>query len=143
MGAVLWAHADRSSGKQGDVLTVQFTGIGIPRLGLNGGPALKYHEAFSHQVATDDQADTDPLWNSFVGNGWREGARARCKDKWSLPRQITPRVLSAAVADLDRATAQRAFEAMMKLGRIDIAAIESAWGRWRCLNPAATSAVRC
>ena len=117
MGTVHRAPADYPSGKQGDVLTVEFTVIGIPCLGLNGGPAFKHHEAFSFQVATDDQAETDRLWNAVVGNGGQESACGWCKDKWGLSWQITPRALTAAIADPDRAAAKRAFEAMMQMGK--------------------------
>ena len=126
VGTVLRAPGDYPSGKQGDVLTVEFTVIGIPCLGLNGGPAFKHHEAFSFQVATDDQAETDRLWNAIVGNGGQESECGWCKDKWGLSWQITPRALIAAIADPDRAAAKRAFEAMMRMRRIDIAAIEAA-----------------
>ena len=114
-------------GKQGDVLTVEFTVIGIPCVGLNGGPEFKHNEAFSFQIATDDQAETDRLWNAIVGNGGQESACGWCKDKWGLSWQITPRVLIAAFSDRDRAAAKRAFEAMMTMKKIDIAAIEAAW----------------
>ena len=100
--------------------------IGIPCLGLNGGPAFKHNEAFSFQVATDDQAETDRLWNAIVGNGGQESACGWCKDKWGLSWQITPRALTAAITDPDRAAAKRAFEAMMQMRKIDIAAIEAA-----------------
>jgi predicted 3-demethylubiquinone-9 3-methyltransferase (glyoxalase superfamily) len=125
-GAAHRAPGDYPAGKQGDVLTVEFTVIGIPCLGLNGGPAFKHAEAFSFQVATDDQAETDRLWNAIVGNGGQESACGWCKDKWGLSWQITPRALTAAIADPDRAAAKRAFEAMMQMRRIDIAAIEAA-----------------
>jgi len=126
VGAILRAPADYPSGKQGDVLVVEFTVIGIACMGLNGGPGITHNEAFSFQVATDDQAETDRLWDAIVGNGGRESACGWCKDKWGLSWQITPRVLTAALADPDRAAARRAFEAMMKMGKIDIAAIEAA-----------------
>jgi predicted 3-demethylubiquinone-9 3-methyltransferase (glyoxalase superfamily) len=126
VGTVHRAPGDYPAGKQGDVLTVEFTVIGIPCLGLNGGPAFKHQEAFSFQVATDDQAETDRLWNAIVGNGGQESACGWCKDKWGLSWQITPRALTAAIADPDRAAAKRAFKAMMQMRRIDIAAIEAA-----------------
>jgi 2-polyprenyl-6-hydroxyphenyl methylase/3-demethylubiquinone-9 3-methyltransferase len=107
-------------------LTAEFTVIGIPCLGLNGGPAFKHSEAFSFQVATDDQAETDRLWNAIVGDGGRASACGWCKDKWDLSWQITPRALTAVIADPDHAAAKRAFEAMMQMTRIDIAAIEAA-----------------
>ena len=124
--AVHYAPGDYPSGKEGDELTVEFTVLGIPCLGLNGGPAFKHSEAFSFQVATDDQAETDRLWNAIVGNGGQESACGWCKDKWGLNRQITPRALTDAVADPDRAAAKRAFEAMMAMRKIDIATIEAA-----------------
>jgi 2-polyprenyl-6-hydroxyphenyl methylase/3-demethylubiquinone-9 3-methyltransferase len=127
VGAVLRAPGDFPDGKQGDVLTVEFSVIGIPCLGLNGGPTFKHNEAFSFQVATDDQAETDRLWNAIVGNGGEESACGWCKDRWGLSWQITPRVLMTAIADADRAAAKRAFEAMMQMRKIDIAAIEAAW----------------
>ncbi|WP_353151968.1 VOC family protein [Pollutimonas bauzanensis] len=124
--AVHHAPGDYPSGKQGDVLTVEFTVMGIPCLGLNGGPALKHSDAFSFQVSTDDQAETDRLWNAIVGNGGQESACGWCKDKWGLSWQITPRALIAAITDPDQAAAKRAFEAMMEMVKIDIATIEAA-----------------
>jgi predicted 3-demethylubiquinone-9 3-methyltransferase (glyoxalase superfamily) len=126
VGAVFRAPTDYPAGKAGDVLTVQFTVIGIPCLGLNGGPAFKHSEAFSFQIATDDQAETDRLWNAIVGNGGQESECGWCKDKWGLSWQITPRVLTEAIADLDPAVARRAFQAMMGMRKIDVAAIEAA-----------------
>jgi len=126
VGAVHRAPGDYPSGKQGDVLTVEFVVMGIPCLGLNGGPAFKQSEAFSFQVATEDQKETDGLWNAIVGNGGQESACGWCKDKWGLSWQITPRVLMEAIADPDPAVAKRAFEAMMQMTKIDIAAIEAA-----------------
>ncbi len=120
------APGDYPAGKQGDVLTVEFTVMGIPCLGLNGGPAVTHNDAFSFQVATDDQAETDRLWNAIVGNGGQESACGWCKDKWGLSWQITPRVLMAAITDPDPAVAKRAFDAMMGMQKIDIAAIEAA-----------------
>jgi len=124
--AIHCAPGDYPSGKQGDVLTVEFTVIGIPCLGLNGGSAFKHNEAFSFQIATDDQAETDRLWDAIVGNGGQESACGWCKDKWGVSWQITPRALTAAITDPDRAAAKRAFKAMMGMGKIDIAAIEEA-----------------
>ena len=124
--AVYHAPADYPAGKQGDVLTVQFSVLGIPCLGINGGPAFKHSEAFSFQVATDDQAETDRLWHAIVDNGGQESACGWCKDKWGVSWQITPRALIQALADPDPAAAQRAFEAMMEMGKIDIAAVEAA-----------------
>ncbi len=126
VGRVHRAPGDYPSGKQGDVLTVEFTVMGIPCLGLNGGPAFIHTEAFSFQVATDDQGETDRLWNAVVGNGGQESECGWCKDKWGLSWQITPRALIAAIADPDPAAAKRAFEAMMQMRKIDIAAIEAA-----------------
>lgn len=127
VGAVCRAPGDFPDGKQGDILTVEFTVMGIPCLGLNGGPAFKHSEAFSFQVSTDDQAETDRLWNTIIDNGGQASACGWCKDKWGLSWQITPRVLMEAIADPDPAAAKRAFEAMMEMTKIDIAAIEAAW----------------
>lgn len=124
--AVHHAPGDFPSGKQGDVLTVDFTVAGIDCIGLNGGPAFKHSEAFSFQIATEDQAETDRLWNTIVGNGGEESACGWCRDKWGLSWQITPRVLTEAVTSTDPAVARRAFEAMMTMRRIDVAAIEAA-----------------
>ncbi|KAF1710081.1 hypothetical protein CSC70_10280 [Pseudoxanthomonas kalamensis DSM 18571] len=124
--AVHHAPGDYPSGKTGDVLTVEFTVLGIPCLGLNGGPVFRHSEAFSFQVTTDDQAETDRYWNAIVGNGGQESACGWCKDKWGLSWQITPRALTEAIADPDPAAAKRAFEAMMTMGKIDIATIEAA-----------------
>ena len=126
VGRVQHAPADYPSGKQGDALTVEFTVAGIPCLGLNGGPTFAHSEAFSFQIATEDQAETDRLWHAVVSNGGKESACGWCKDKWGLSWQITPRVLMEALADPDRAAAKRAFEAMMQMVKIDIAAIEAA-----------------
>ncbi|AGA87088.1 VOC family protein [Stutzerimonas stutzeri] len=126
VGAVLLAPGDYPAGKQGDVLTVEFTVLGIPCLGLNGGPAFQHNESFSFQVATDDQAETDRLWDAIVGNDGQESACGWCKDKWGVSWQITPRVLTQALAGSDRAAAKRAFDAMMQMSRIDIAVIEAA-----------------
>ena len=124
--AVHHAPGDHPSGKQGDVLTVEFTVMGIPCLGLNGGPAFKHTEAFSFQVATDTQEETDALWNAIIGNGGQQSQCGWCKDKWGLSWQITPRVLIDAIANPDLAVAKRAFQAMMQMTKIDIAAIEAA-----------------
>jgi 2-polyprenyl-6-hydroxyphenyl methylase/3-demethylubiquinone-9 3-methyltransferase len=126
VGAVMRAPGDYPDGKQGDILTVEFTVAGIPCIGLNGGPQFKHNEAFSFQIATDDQAETDRLWNAIVGNGGQESACGWCKDKWGLNWQITPRALIAAISDPDRAAAKRAFDAMMTMRKIDIARIEAA-----------------
>lgn len=124
--AVHRAPGDYPSGKKGDVLTVEFTVMGIPCLGLNGGPAFKHSEAFSFQVATADQAETDRYWNAIVNNGGQESACGWCKDKWGLSWQITPTALTQAIANPDPAVSGRAFQAMMQMKKIDIAAIEAA-----------------
>ncbi|NER66140.1 VOC family protein [Pseudomonas sp. MAFF212427] len=124
--AVHTAPADYPSGKQGDVLTVEFTVMGIPCLGLNGGPIFQHSEAFSFQVATDDQAETDRLWHAIVSNGGEASVCGWCRDKWGLSWQITPRALTAAITHPDPAAAKRAFEAMMNMGKIDIATIQAA-----------------
>ncbi len=124
--AVHRAPGDFPSGKQGDVLTVEFTVLGIPCLGLNGGPAFQHSEAFSFQVATVDQAETDRYWNAIVNNGGQESECGWCKDKWGLSWQITPVALIEAITDPDPAAAKRAFDAMMQMQKIDIAAIEAA-----------------
>jgi len=126
VGAVYRAPADFPSGKKGDVLTVEFTVAGIPCIGLNGGPAFKHSEAFSFQIATDDQAETDRLWNAIVKNGGQESMCGWCKDKWGLSWQITPRALTDGIADPDPAVSKRVFEAMMEMKKIDVAAIEKA-----------------
>lgn len=126
VGAVHRAPGDFPSGKQGDVLTVEFTVMGIPCLGLNGGAAFKQTEAFSFQVATEDQAETDRYWNSIVGNGGEESECGWCKDKWGVSWQITPIALTKAYTSPDRSAARRAFDAMMTMKKIDIAAIEAA-----------------
>jgi 2-polyprenyl-6-hydroxyphenyl methylase/3-demethylubiquinone-9 3-methyltransferase len=124
--AVHSAPGDYPSGKEGDVITVEFTVMGIPCIGLNGGPVFKHNEAFSFQVATDDQAETDRFWDAIVGSGGEASVCGWCKDKWGISWQITPRVLTEAIAHPDRAAAKRAFNAMMGMTRIDVAAIEAA-----------------
>jgi 2-polyprenyl-6-hydroxyphenyl methylase/3-demethylubiquinone-9 3-methyltransferase len=124
--AVHRAPGDYPAGHQGDVLTVEFTVMGIPCLGLNGGPGFTPDEAFSFQVATDDQEETDRLWNAIVGNGGKESDCGWCKDKWGLSWQITPRALTDAITDPDPKAAKRAFDAMMTMKKIDIATIEAA-----------------
>lgn len=124
--AVHHAPGDYPSGKQGDELTVEFTVLGIPCVGLNGGPMFKHSEAFSFQVSTDDQEETDRLWHAIIDNGGQASACGWCKDKWGLSWQISPRVLVDAATSKDPAVAKRAFEAMMKMTKIDIAAIEEA-----------------
>lgn len=113
-------------GQEGDVLTVEFTVLGLPCLGLNGGPAFKHSEAFSFQIATDTQEETDRLWNAIVNNGGQASECGWCRDKWGLSWQITPRVLTEAYTGPDRAAAKRVFAAMMTMQKIDIAAIEAA-----------------
>jgi len=125
VGAVHNAPADFPGGKQGDELTVEFTVLGIKCIGLNGGPIFPHSEAFSFQVATDSQEETDRYWNAIVGNGGAESACGWCKDKWGLNWQITPRVLTEAMAQ-GGDVARRAFEAMMPMTKIDVAAIEAA-----------------
>lgn len=124
--AIHYAPGDYPSGEQGDVLTVEFTVLGVPCLGLNGGPTFKHNEAFSFQVATADQAETDRYWNAIVGNAGQESACGWCKDKWGISWQITPVVLTQSFTHPDRAAAKRAFEAMMTMKKIDVAAIEAA-----------------
>lgn len=126
VGAVHRAPSDYPSGKQGDVLMVEFTVMGIPCLGMNGGPGVPHTHAFSFHVATDDQAETDRLWNAIIDNGGAPNACGWCQDKWGLSWQITPRALMAAITSPDSAAAKRAFEAMMTMTKIDIAAIEAA-----------------
>jgi 2-polyprenyl-6-hydroxyphenyl methylase/3-demethylubiquinone-9 3-methyltransferase len=120
------APGDFPGGRAGDVLTVSFTVLGIPCLGLNGGPAFRHSEAFSFQVATADQAETDRYWNAIVGNGGEESDCGWCRDRWGLSWQITPTALTEAIADPDPAASKRAFEAMMTMKKIDVAAIEAA-----------------
>jgi len=119
------APSDFPGGKAGQVLTVEFTVFGIPCMGINGGPAFKQSEAFSFQIATDDQAETDRYWNAIVQNGGQESACGWCKDRWGLSWQITPRTLTEAM-NAGGAEAKRAFEAMMNMKKIDVAAIEAA-----------------
>jgi predicted 3-demethylubiquinone-9 3-methyltransferase (glyoxalase superfamily) len=123
--AVHTAPGDFPGGKQGEVLMVEFTVLGIPCLGLNGGPQFKQSEAFSFQVATDNQEETDRYWTAIVNNGGQESACGWCKDRWGLSWQITPRVLMEAMA-AGGLEAKRAFSAMMTMKKIDVAAIEAA-----------------
>ena len=123
--AVHHAPGDFPSGSQGDVLTVEFTVCGLPCVGLNGGPAFRQTEAFSLQVATEDQAETDRLWNAIVGNGGQQSACGWCKDRWGVSWQITPRILMEALK-VGGDEAKRAFDAMMTMKKIDVAAIEAA-----------------
>ena len=125
VNAVHKAPSDYPSGKAGDTITVDFTVFGTPCIGLNGGDAFKHSEAFSFQIATEDQAETDRYWDAIVGNGGAESACGWCKDKWGLSWQITPRVLTDALAK-GGDVAKRAFEAMMKMQKIDVAKIEKA-----------------
>ncbi|MEP4545210.1 MAG: VOC family protein [Saccharospirillum sp.] len=124
--AVHRAPADNPSSKAGEVLTVDFTVMGIPCLGLNGGSTFKHSEAFSFQVATDDQAETDRYWNAIVDNGGQESMCGWCKDKWGLSWQITPVAMIKAFTNPDPTIAKRAFEAMMEMKKIDIATVEAA-----------------
>ncbi len=126
VGRITRAPADFPSGKAGDILTVEFRVLGIECLGLNGGAAFRHSEAFSFQVLTRDQAETDRYWDAIVGNGGQESACGWCKDRWGLSWQITPRVLVETLSGNDAAAARRVFEAMMTMRRIDIAAIEAA-----------------
>ena len=127
VNAVHHAPGDNPSGKQGDVLTVEFTVLGVACLGLNGGPAFKHNEAFSFQVATEDQEETDRYWNAIVGNGGQVSDCGWCKDKWGISWQITPVALTKDYTSPDRTAAKRAFDAMMTMQKIDIAAIEAAF----------------
>ncbi len=126
VGAIHRAPGDYPDGQQGDVLVVEFTVLGLPCMGLNGGPAFRHSEAFSFQVATADQAETDRYWNAIVGHGGQESACGWCKDRWGISWQITPVQLTRAWTHPDRAAAKRAFDAMMTMKKIDIAAIEAA-----------------
>jgi len=125
VGKVMRAPADFPSGKAGDVILVEFTVAGIPCVGLNGGPAFTHSEAFSFQISTEDQEETDRYWNAVVGNGGQESECGWCKDRWGISWQITPRVLMEALA-VGGGEAKRAFEAMMTMKKIDVAAIEAA-----------------
>jgi predicted 3-demethylubiquinone-9 3-methyltransferase (glyoxalase superfamily) len=120
------APGDYPNGQAGNVLTVEFTVMGVRCLGINGGPTFKHSEAFSFQVSTVDQAETDRYWSAIVGNGGQASQCGWCKDKWGLSWQITPAALIEAITDPDPAAAKRAFEAMMQMGKIDIAAVEAA-----------------
>ena len=124
--AVHLAPGDYPSGKQGNVLTVEFSVMGIPCLGLNGGPAFTHNEAFSFQVATTDQAETDRYWNAIVNNGGQVSDCGWCKDKWGISWQITPIALTQSITNPDPAAAKRAFDAMMTMQKIDVATIEAA-----------------
>jgi len=125
VGAVIRTPGDYPDGKQGDVLVVEFTVAGIPCIGLNGGPTFKQTEAFSFQIATEDQEETDRYWNAIVGNGGQESECGWCKDKWGVSWQITPRVAMEALK-AGGSEAKRAFDALMTMQKIDVAAIEVA-----------------
>lgn len=125
IGAVHEAPADYPSGKAGDVLSVEFTVLGIPCVGVNGGTHFKHSEAFSFQIATDNQQETDEYWNAIVNNGGQESVCGWCKDQWGISWQITPRALTEAIAK-GGDEAKRAFKAMMEMKKIDVAAIEAA-----------------
>lgn len=125
VGAIHRAPSDYPDGKEGDVLVVEFTVAGVSCIGLNGGPEFKHNEAFSFQIATDDQEETDRYWNAIVGNGGRESQCGWCKDRWGVSWQITPRTLTEAMA-AGGAEAKRAFEAMMPMKKIDVAKIDAA-----------------
>ena len=125
VGGVHRAPTDYPGGKAGGVITVEFTVCGIPCIGLNGGTYFKHSEAFSFQISTEDQAETDRYWNAIVGNGGQESQCGWCKDKWGISWQITPRVLTEAMAKGGE-VAKRAFTAMMPMKKIDVAAIEAA-----------------
>jgi predicted 3-demethylubiquinone-9 3-methyltransferase (glyoxalase superfamily) len=125
MGAITRAPSDNPGTKEGDVILVEFTVAGIPCQGLNGGPTFTHSEAFSFQISTEDQEETDRYWDAIVGNGGEESACGWCKDRWGISWQITPRALMDALA-AGGAEAKRAFDAMMEMQRIDVAAIEAA-----------------
>lgn len=121
-----YAPGDYPDGQEGDVITVLFEVMGIPCIGLNGGPAFRHNEAFSFQVVTDDQVETDQYWNAIVSNGGEESQCGWCRDKWGISWQITPRILLDSLASPDREASKRVFEAMMPMKKIDIATIEAA-----------------
>ena len=126
IGAVHRSPSNNPSCKEGEVLTVEFNVMGIPCIGLNGGPGVQHSIAFSFQIATEDQAETDRYWNAIVGNGGEENECGWCTDKWGINWQITPTALTHAFIGQDREAAKRAFDAMMTMKKIDVAAIESA-----------------
>ncbi|MGI1796221.1 VOC family protein [Acinetobacter variabilis] len=126
VGAIVLAPGDYPSGKAGDVITVDFTVLGIPCIGLNGGPVFQHNESFSFQVATEDQEETDRYWNAIVNNGGQESECGWCKDKWGVSWKIIPKALLEASYSSDRDVAKRAFDAMMTMKKIDVAAIEAA-----------------
>lgn len=125
VGAVIPAPSDYPDGKAGETIVVEFVVAGVPCIGLNGGPHFKHNEAFSFQISTEDQAETDRYWNAIVGNGGQESECGWCKDKWGISWQITPRILTEALAT-GGDTARRAFGAMMSMKKIDVAAIKAA-----------------
>ncbi len=125
VGAIIRAPGDYPSGQEGDVLVVEFTVAGVACIGLNGGPAFKHSEAFSFQISTEDQEETDRYWNAIVGNGGQESECGWCKDKWGISWQITPRILTDALA-AGGEEAKRAFDAMMTMRKIDVATIDAA-----------------
>lgn len=126
VGAAHRSPSDNPSGKEGDVLTVEFTVMGIPCIGLNGGPGVEHNWAFSFQVSTEDQAETDRYWNAIVGNGGQESQCGWCRDRWGINWQIMPVVLTKAFTSSDRVASKRAFDAMMQMKKIDVEAIEAA-----------------
>lgn len=126
IGEIFYAPTDYPSGAAGEVITVYFTVAGVPCMGLNGGPQFKHSEAFSFMILTEDQEETDRLWDAITGNGGVESQCGWCKDQWGISWQITPRVLMEALGNPDRAASKRAFEAMMTMRKIDIATIEAA-----------------
>ncbi len=126
VGAIVLAPGDYLSGKEGGVITVDFTVLGIPCIGLNGGPVFQHNEAFSFQVATEDQEETDRYWNAIVNNGGQQSECGWCKDKWGVSWQIISKALLEASYSSDRGVAKRAFDAMMTMKKIDVAAIEAA-----------------
>jgi predicted 3-demethylubiquinone-9 3-methyltransferase (glyoxalase superfamily) len=125
VGAITRAPGDYPAGEQGNVLVVEFIVAGVACMGLNGGPAIKHNEAFSFQISTEDQEETDRYWNAIVGNGGQESECGWCKDKWGVSWQITPRVLMESMR-AGGGEAKRAFDAMMTMQKIDVAAIEAA-----------------
>ncbi|GAA5558096.1 hypothetical protein Asch01_02849 [Acinetobacter schindleri] len=126
VGAIVFAPGDYPSGKKGDVITVNFTVLGIPCIGLNGGPEFKHNEAFSFQVATQDQEETDRYWNAIVNNSGQESECGWCKDKWGISWQIIPMALLEASYSPDPVVAKRAFDAMLKMKKIDVTIIQAA-----------------
>ncbi len=126
VGAIVLAPGDYPSGKKGDVITVNFTVLGIPCIGLNGGPEFKHNEAFSFQVATQDQEETDRYWNAIVNNSGQESECGWCKDKWGISWQIIPMALLEASYSSDPVVAKRVFDAMLKMKKIDVAIIQAA-----------------